>query len=281
MSNTLKAALLRATARMLEPLVRLLLEAGVGAGEVHAVLKAVYVNVARGDRKEFRPNASRIAVQTGLTRAEVTAHLKQDVEKLDPGAWDRSRAERVLTGWWTDEKYQDRHGKPMVVRLRGTKSFASLVKAYAGEPRTLSILEELLRVGAVRKLADGKLEVLSRSMANLRWDASGIDGLGEQVRAYLETLAHNLKNPSRPQFSRVILNAQLDPRYAPIVIRDTTTHAERFVSMLETKINNSSSTIRPKSRAQDGVRFSVSIYFTEEAIVVDPTPRAPSTSNRK
>ena len=108
---------------------------------------------------------------------------------------------------------------------------------------------------AVRKLADGKLEVLSRTMANLRWDAGGIDGLGEQIRAYLKTLAHNLKNPSRPRFSRVLLNAQLDPHYAPIVIRDTTRHAENFANALEHRINHPARTIKPKSLPQDALKI--------------------------
>jgi predicted transcriptional regulator len=249
-------------------------------GEVHGVLKAVYVRVAQSNREEFQPNASRIAVQTGMTRADVTAYLRQDPEKVDAGAWDRSRAERVLTGWWNDEKYHDRLGKPLALRLRGPKSFASLVKNHAGEPRTLSILEELLRVRAVRKLPDGKLEVLSRTMANLRWDAHGIDGLGEHVRVYLETLAHNLKHPGQPRFSRVVLNAQLDPHYAPIVIRETNRQAEHFANVLERTINNPSATIKPKSRSQDGLRFSVSVSLWEEPVVIEPKPRTPPKGGR-
>lgn len=273
MSDSLKAALLRATARMLEPLVRLLLEAGIGVGEVHGVLKAVYVKVARGTREEFRPNAARIAIQTGMTRADVTAYLKEDPKRVDPGTWDRSRAERVLSAWWNDEKYHDRSGHPLTLRLRGAKSFASLVKDHAGEPRTLSILEELLRVRAVRKLPDERLEVVSRTMANLRWDAAGVEGLGEQVRVYLETLAHNLKHPAQAKFSRVILNAQLDPHFAPIVIRDANRQIEHFADTLERTINRPSATLKPKAKPQDALRFSVALSLWEEPVVIEPKPR--------
>ena len=169
---------------------------------------------------------------------------------------------------------------PLILRLRGPKSFASLVKDHAGEPRTLTILDELLRVRAVRKLPDGKIEVISRTVANLRWDANGIEGLGEQVRVYLETLAYNLKHPGQPQFTRVILNAQLDPHFAPIVIRDTNRQAEHFASVLERTINKPSATIKPKSRHQDALRFSVSISLWEEPVVIEPKPRTPPKGGR-
>ena len=63
----------------------------------------------------------------------------------------------------------------------------------------MTLLKELLRVKAVRRLPDGKLEVLSRTFATARWDNTGIEMVGERVRDLLDTLVHNLKHPSRPR----------------------------------------------------------------------------------
>ncbi|TLZ31612.1 MAG: hypothetical protein E6K32_19880 [Gammaproteobacteria bacterium] len=79
MSETLKAAVHAAILRMLGPLVRLLLAVGIGVGDFMALVKVVYVRAARDvgreKRGELRPNASRIAVVTGLTRGDVAAIL--------------------------------------------------------------------------------------------------------------------------------------------------------------------------------------------------------------
>ena len=47
MSETVKAAVMRAVLRLLEPLVRLLLEAGIGVGEFNKLAKMAYARAAR------------------------------------------------------------------------------------------------------------------------------------------------------------------------------------------------------------------------------------------
>ena len=79
MSDALKLAVRRALMRLLGPLVRLLLDAGMGVGDFVSLLKVAYVRAAvqqgRSVAGSVRPNVSRIAVVTGLTRVEVTAIL--------------------------------------------------------------------------------------------------------------------------------------------------------------------------------------------------------------
>src|SRR6267378_3126885 len=80
MSESLKAAIRAAVLRLLEPLVKWLLEAGVGVGDLMALVKIVYVRAARDQGRAsgtelMRPNVSRIAVVTGLTRIEVASIL--------------------------------------------------------------------------------------------------------------------------------------------------------------------------------------------------------------
>src|SRR5207249_2795950 len=80
-----------------------------------------------------------------------------------------------LSGWWNDSAYQDSSGSPAVLPLRGRgRSFAALVERYSGE-RVLaaSILDALLRVKAVRRTPDGRVQALSRSYATVRWNPDG------------------------------------------------------------------------------------------------------------
>ena len=73
MSEPLKRALRVAVLRLLRPLTRLLLQAGIGLGEFTSIAKVAFVRAAleeggEGEAGGRRPNATRIAVLTGLTR---------------------------------------------------------------------------------------------------------------------------------------------------------------------------------------------------------------------
>lgn len=272
MSETVKAAVMRAVLRLLEPLVRLLLEAGIGAGEFNRLAKMAYARAARDAAPEASPNISRIAVLTGIHRGEVAEILKRPEEhppELERGG---QRAERVLQGWWKDSDFCDTHGEPLKLPLRGARrSFAALVKRYAGDPRVLTLLKELLRVKAIRRLPDGKLEVLSRTFATVRWDDAGIEITGERVRDLLDTLVHNLKHPSRPRYARFVVNAQVDPRFVPMLLRDITQQAEVLADSFQDALSDPERIVRPTRSAQDAHRISIGIFVTEEATLVPPS----------
>lgn len=282
MTDPLKAAVLAAMRRIARPLARLLIESGVGVGEFHAIIKAAFVQAAQDVGENQRANASRISTLTGLTRREVAALLKSpeiDAPEVERG---RHRLQRVLSGWWTDPDFHDALGAPAHLPLRGTKaSFAALVKRYSGEPRVLTILDELLRVRAVRRLPDGRFEALSRTFAPARWDPDGVTAVGEQLRDHLDTLIHNLKHPSRPRYQRVIENAQLDPKYVPVLVRDISAQTDTLVDSLDDALNNPDSTVKPGGEVRDAVRLGVAVYVFESPIQVEPEAAARSKARAK
>lgn len=283
MSESLKLAVLAAARRLLEPLARLLLEAGIGVGEFHVVAQRAFVRAAHdmGD-EAHRPNVSRIALLTGLRRPQVTEILAADDAASPTPDRGRHRAERVLAGWWTDSDFLDEDGRPLALPLRGSRrSFAALVKRYSGEPRVITLLDELVRVKAVRRLPDGRIEALSRTYATARWDAEGIVTIGERIREHLDSLLHNVRHPSRPRYERVIVNAQLDPRYAPMLLRDFANQADALVDAMDDALNDPAATIRPTQRAQDALRLGVAIYVFEEPAVVVPAAGEKTSRVRK
>ena len=162
-------------------------------------------------------------------------------------------------------------GRPAILPLRGRRgSFAVLVNRYAGDPRVRTLLQELLRVKAVRRLPDKRLEVLSPTFATARWDDNGIEVVGERVRDLLATLVHNLKHPSRPRYLRFVVNAQVDPRFGPLLMRDLTEQAEVLADTFDDALNDPERTIRPARSAQDAQRVGVCIFVVEEAALVEP-----------
>src|SRR6202050_88035 len=266
MTEPLKAAIQAAVLRLLDPLVRWLLEAGMGVGDLLTLTKIAYVRAARDQGLESgaeqRPNASRIAVVTGLTRLEVASILAS-------GAADRTHdrgrprgAERLLSGWWNDPEFQDTPGRPAVLSVRGTRrSFAALVQRYSGERwRVATILGELLRVKAVQRLANGRLQALSRTYATVRWDPDGVTAFGEQLGEHCATLLHNLKFPARPRYVRRGLNAQLDPRYVPVLVRDLQQQADALADTVDDALNDPKQTLPGKPGMTGAASGGVALY---------------------
>jgi hypothetical protein len=257
-------------ARVLDPLVRMMLEAGIGIGEFVTIAKSAYVRAAREDGRRSggelkRPNASRIAVVTGLTRLEVASILAAG--EAGPVAPDRGRqrAERVLAGWWNDSDFRDARGEPAALPLRGShRSFQALVRLYSGErSRSVTILDELLRVKAVRQLPDGRIKALSRTYATVRWDPEGIASVGEQLTEHCETLLHNLKDPGHPRFA-----GRVDPRYVPVLLRDLKESAEVFLQTGDSTLNYVGHTLNDERNAPNvagpPTRLGVTVYIFEE-----------------
>jgi hypothetical protein len=262
--------------------MRLLLDAGIGIGEFHQLAKRAYVRAALEATQKDKPNFSQIGVLTGIPRREIASLL--DISDTSPPEVERGtqRAERVLRGWWNDPEFRDASGRPAILPLRGRRgSFAVLVNRYAGDPRVRTLLQELLRVKAVRRLPDKRLEVLSPTFATARWDDDGIKVVGERVRDLLATLVHNLKHPSRPRYLRFVVNREVDPRFGPLLMRDLTEQAEVLADTFEDALNDPERTIRPARSAQDAQRVGVCIFVVEEATLVEPIVEPASVPARR
>ena len=292
MSEGLKRALRAAALRFLGPWVKLLLEAGVGVGEFTSWVKVAYVRAAR-ERGEtsgrpLKPNATRISVVTGLTRVEVAAILAAGDDETFDKERGRQRAERVLTGWWNDRDFQDAVGQPAVLAEKGGRnSFERLCERYSGDRRFSAILDELIRVGAVRRRPNGKLAAVSRSYATVRWDQDGIIALGEEIAEHCATLVDNLQQTGRPLLTRRVLNAQLDPRYAPMLIRDIEERVADAADAIDDELNDPLHTVMPAG-SRPALRLGVGIYLVSSPAegsqapgLNRSTPTGPKDSKRR
>jgi len=166
----LEASSLRGTAVLHELLVELayvLLPRGMTPKGFSELARFAFVQAATEISKlrNGRVNYSRVAAQTGLSRADVKRLLETGVLELRRNSHAPTR--RVIDAWRTDRLFTNRLGRPRRLRITGSNaSFASLVKKYGGDVTHRAVLDELRRTGAV--IDDGQNVWLKNSPNNLR-----------------------------------------------------------------------------------------------------------------
>lgn len=220
MSNSVKSGLLSAFRVLLRPLVRILLRHGISFAEFAEIVKAVYVEIAVTDfRVEGkRGTKSRIAVITGLTRKEVSRVVEGARQDSDESKSNLNRVARVLAGWHTDPDFLGPYGMPLEVRYEeggiSAVTFSTLVRRYSGDMSPRSMLDELMRVGAVVETEPGWLKVLRRVYEPQTLAQDNFERVGEVVKNFIDTVDFNLqkKEPGKGRFERIV--------YSPEGIRD-------------------------------------------------------------
>jgi hypothetical protein len=278
MNGALKSAVLKAALRILDPLVRLMIETGVGLAEFNQLTRKAYVRAAFEPTPTGAPNYSKISMLTGVSRANAASILRTVEEPAPLLERGVQRAERVLRGWFDDPKFCDSDGKPAVLNLRGPRSFVALATRYSGDPQIGTLLKELVRVKAVRRLPGKRLQVLSRTVATARWDSDGVLMVGERVRDLLEVLTYNIKHQREPRYTRFVFNTEIDPRFVPLLIRDMTEQAQVLADSFEDALSNPEATIRPSHVAKDARRVGMGFFLIDEPTLVTPATGVPAKS---
>ncbi|MBS0435010.1 MAG: hypothetical protein JSR75_08965 [Proteobacteria bacterium] len=155
---------------VLRPLVRLLIQRGVGYGALAAALKRVFLDEARRElQRQGRPETdSALSLLSGLHRHNV----RSVAGAAERGGRPPSVAVDVVGRWLGERRWRDRQGRPRLlprgpqgtaaVPARAAPSFDELVHSVSRDVRPRAVLDELVRLGiaeerdeGVRLLADG------------------------------------------------------------------------------------------------------------------------------
>jgi hypothetical protein len=232
--NAPHQAALEAIARGLQPLAKLSLKAGLGAGDLAAAVKLACVRAAAEDKKaNGRLNHSRISAITGLTRKEVRALAAAMENRPVPliKSAPRQRTARVIRGWKTDPLFLDEAGEPGKLTIAGSEeSFHALVKRYAGDVTPVSVLKELEKTGAVRRTRAGQVQLLKSSTRLRAYSNDVIFDLAKKIHDLAAALVQNAEQPDNPTFvgSQDLLSRS--PEEAALF---QTTFAERAAALLD------------------------------------------------
>ncbi|MGB0865225.1 MAG: DUF6502 family protein [Granulosicoccaceae bacterium] len=265
---TRELAIRQALARLLKPLIRLLLRNGIAFAEFAEVARKAYVDVAAEDfavpgRKQTH---SRIAVLTGIHRREVN-RLREMEEAAAPPTRKRNRAARVIAGWLDDPDFSIGE-QPKELSI--AEDFTELVRRHGGDIPARAVLDELLRVGAIERSGEESVKLVVEVFSSVGGDVDWFALLGESTADLLSTLDHNFAH-SR-ETSRLQLTVAYDhiPDEALQTVR-TVSH-ERSMAFLHelnrffrTQDKDSNADLSGEGRHRAGI----GLYYFEHPVEVN------------
>lgn len=263
---------------LLRPLCRVLLRHSVSFGAFEDIAKRVYVQVAI---EEFgipgkKPSISRASILSGLTRKEVQRLLNEPQDDSTADTTDRyNRAARVLTGWVRDPDFIDAHGEPRRIEVEGELGFASLVRRHSGDMPARAVLDELIRVGAVRQHDDGSIELITHAYVPHNSPADKLGILGADVADLITTIDHNLQHGATdPRFQRKVMYHSIPSDTVPAFRKLSAAHSQALLEKFDRWLAEHDTDIKP---GQPRARVGVGIHYFEEPVDTDQTQSGDST----
>jgi hypothetical protein len=193
-----KRALLKATLKILKPLVQILMRYEISHGEFSEIAKQAYVDVAynKFSIPSRKTTYSRVAVLTGLSRKDVV-RISESMEGELPQLKKASanRVSRVVSGWLRDSDFCDENNEPVSIPIKGrTGSLEELVARYGGDVTSGSILEELVRVGAVVIESGQRVKLVHQTYLPDNSQLEKIDIFSTDTADLLSTGVHNVES---------------------------------------------------------------------------------------
>jgi len=258
---------LRALTQLLRPVIRLLLELGVGYRAFSEAAKRVFVDVASQDYGlRGRPtNASRVTLLTGINRRDV-ARLRAELS-AQPAATRVEQSSvlgRVLSGWHQDPDFTDAVGAPRDLPAAGPRSFATLLNRYGGDIPETATAKELRRVGAVSANADGTFKVQMRYYMPLALDDVALERYGSVVADLANSINNNLfeLEPQRRLFEGRAHHPRIDPAALEEFRALIDARGERLLEEIDAWLTAHA---LPASVKTPGLRLGVGLYLINDS----------------
>jgi hypothetical protein len=212
MPTTSRNHLLHALRRVLRPIVRVLIRAGIRFDEFAELARGVFVETAIRDGLDnvTVPTRARVSVVTGVSKQQVDYYIdnKGAIPSVKPTL--ASIMVEVLQKWHTDPQYVGPYGIPLELEFElstGGRSFRTLVGLVTETTSPGIVLEELLRVGSVTYSGEKHFRAVSRYfMMPEPMSPQQIEYFGNTMTRLAQTLEFNMdpKN-SNKRLERFVL----------------------------------------------------------------------------
>jgi len=267
--STLVSAIGLALAKLLRPLVRLLLKHSFPYSAFESIAKRVYVETAMADfaLPGKKPSISRAAILTGLTRKDVNLLLAEPSSRADRATAYYNRAARVLTAWVREPRFAGPGESPQPLPIDGPDGFGELVRLHGGDVPTRAVLDELQRVGAVQVLADGRVALRQRAYVPQDSIVQKLGILGTDVGELIETITHNIEHGATDaRYQRKVMHVGIPVDALPAFREMSARQSQALLEDLDAWLTEHDIEHLPESGLPPGdtARVGVGIHYFEQ-----------------
>ena len=267
--STLVSAIGLALAKLLRPLVRLLLKHSFPYSAFESIAKRVYVETAMADfaLPGKKPSISRAAILTGLTRKDVNLLLAEPSSRADRATAHYNRAARVLTAWVREPRFAGPGESPQPLPIDGPDGFGELVRLHGGDVPTRAVLDELQRVGAVQVLADGRVALRQRAYVPQDSMVQKLGILGTDVGELIETITHNIEHGATDaRYQRKVMHVGIPVDALPAFREMSARQSQALLEDLDAWLTEHDIEHLPESGLPPGdtARVGVGIHYFEQ-----------------
>lgn len=270
-------ALIKPLARMLRPLVRLLIHSGITFPAIAEVLRGVFVDVALRDllSDPKTQTDSRISLLTGIHRKDVR-RLRQGEAVIDATPAAIAIASQVIARWVGTPAYVDPNGTALVLprTAPGTApSFEALVRSVTTDVRPRAVLDNLVDQGAVVLEANDMVRLNTAAFIPRQGREEQLFYFARNLHDHLSAAVANVLSPgAAPFLDRSVHYDQLPPEAAAELQRIAREAAMR--TLLE--VNRVALTLADAEQADEKptaprrVNLGVYLYVEDEPLADEP-----------
>jgi len=264
--------LIQALRYLLEPMVKLLLNYGMGYPAFSELMKRIYVDVAdKFFALDGKPQTdSRVSLLSGVHRKDVKRLRTEAEAPLDLTRTSHvSLQAQLLAKWMGDAHYIDEDGRPLpLARLHSqdvSRSFEQMASELSKDVRPRVYLDEWLRLGLVR-LDEGDIVHLNvDALLQSPGLEEKMDFFGRNIHDHLAAVVSNLEGQAAPFMDRCVFYHGLSIEQVAELKR----RAEELSMDAMLEINRTAREMIEKNQGQ-GIRsqrmhFGVYFYHAPEA----------------
>ncbi len=255
--NGVRVVARRAIRQIFESLAGFVIDAGLSANELHAILRQAIVRSVANRQLEVshRINISGIAATTGIPRAEISRILKSRTE-LPEQLNDRQQksTNQILAAWHEEPKFTNSNGQPADLELYGRgATFESLVKSYGRGIPTRALLDELVRARAVEVLPSQKIRAKTSFAIDRGINTQAIKALGDRTTELVSTLLSNMNQLDNPHFVATVSGWPIVPNALPLLRKELSIKGAEFLAEIQESLAQKPATKRGLSSNSVGV----------------------------
>lgn len=255
--------------RILGRLGSFAISSGLSVSQLERLLRAATVRciLTSAENASERKSISQISALTGLSRTAVSKIMKPPVH-IKPEIQLREKyTNRILAAWHRDPKYIDKDGLPKTIPIFGRGiSFETLTRTNGGGIPVRAMIDELLRIAAVKILPNRRVKALKLVAVGQGSSVDMIRSMGVKVEDLIGSLLHNTRMEASPRFVASVESTRISIERLALVRREVADRGSTFISELEESLFSDSKPGNRKSRdrPEQPCRAGIAVFYFED-----------------